>query len=389
MVRTRPIALAAALLALAACGGAQSDTQQFIDATPDVAGQTIEVTGDPSEQAFLPDVGGGDVGRLVAPRSLDKPPAWLQRTREAIGYLNRHVRMVLEPVADLVKQSAQGAKNGDTKTFGPKDYTLPSGDTVTMKLVVKKLAAGKFGFKLFAKPQGGADASYLAVLAGHLTRGDLPHRGRGVLGVDLDALKTVAPSFPGQGKLLNAFAHAGDQKVLIYRLKGFTPDASLHAPVSAVFYGHRVMPTRETRVRTAVLADLYDPSGTGTSQDELVLSRLHWIPGTGGLAALAVMGGDIPADHVVLGRACWDASEQEVFKQLVYCQRPASPSTCASLLTDASGNSVPFEGDKTACAAALDVDTETAPAAADDTGVEAGAPASPDELPPTDLPSDF
>lgn len=363
------MALFAAAALAAGCGGQQQPNQEFADATPDVSGQALEVSGDPSEGvAAIADPGDGygtDESRLAT------GPEYLRNVREAIRELNEHVRKLLEPVAALIVETAKAGQ--DQAVYGPKDR-----GNATFLLTVKRLAPNKYGWKLEAKPLGGQDSQYVKVAAGRMVKGAAPHRGRGVLGLDLDAYASVDSSFKGQGRLMNAFAHQGEHKVLVYRLKGFTPDPAVHAPVDAAFAGHRLMPSRETRVRVASLTDLVP----GPAGRELVLSRAHFIPGVGGRADIGVAGGDVAAGTYYFGRACWDRSELETFKILAQCEigKLPSPSTCTVLK---------LVGDRSTCAEALGADADVGTDARDSTDLEPGAPTNTDEPPPEAIPSDF
>jgi len=207
---------------------------------------------------------------------------------------------------------------GQVRVYGPKDQ-----DGATWQLTIKKIAAGRFGWKVEAKPIGSDDTAYMIVMAGGIQRGLEPHRGRGVVGVNLDNLKTVlGATFNGQGKMLAAFAHlenaAGTQegKSLAYLLHGFTPDSTVHDPVDAAFVGHKLLPSGATGIRLLAKVNL---SATATDAKENVALRVKWIPGVGGAGAVRAWGGDIADGTWYRGFACWDAQELEGFKVVESC----------------------------------------------------------------------
>lgn len=312
MRQTRSALLAAALFAVSACGRMGDDP--YVEALPDVEGLALEITGAVSEGAALSSTQQALEGTV---------PEYLQNARQAVAYLNGEIKRVITPIAELAAANAGKAQPGDVRMYGPKDR-----GNFTFRLYIKKLTETRFGWRLEAKPLGGADDQYVRVAGGALTKGELPHRGRGMIGIDLDALKTLDSTFVGQGKLFCGFAHVGDTKTLIYRLAGFTPDLSKHDPVNAIFTGHRLMPSRATRVR---LAGNFDVVKT-TDAKELVRSRVRYIPGVGGRADILATEGDVPAGKVYLGSACWDAQESEGFAVLRVCDQGA-PDTCTVVET--------------------------------------------------------
>jgi hypothetical protein len=121
-------------------------------------------------------------------------------------------------------------------------------------LLVTRVAGNHFAWKLEVKVTGDQTAAYVPFAAGTTFKapGDGAHRGRGTIGVDLDAYKTVNTGFPGQGKLFVAFSHHGvgmsdadggtddlKSKTLVYVLRNFSADTSQWQPVDALFYAHK------------------------------------------------------------------------------------------------------------------------------------------------------
>src|SRR5690606_3712731 len=145
------------------------------------------------------------------------------------------------------------------------------------------------------------DSAYEAVMGGLFQAGELPRRGRGTMGIDLDRLARVDADFKGSGQLLVGFAHVLDYKVLAYRLRNSSPAVTAHPPVDAIFSGWRA-PTGVRRVRLAVHANVAD---SPTAAEELVLVRSRWLPGLGGRADAVVLSGDVPAGRALVANACW------------------------------------------------------------------------------------
>ncbi|MFN7131040.1 MAG: hypothetical protein ACK4N5_03090, partial [Myxococcales bacterium] len=179
------------------------------------------------------------------------------------------------------------------------------------RFTMKKLGERKFAWKLEGKPKGGDDAAYRVVLAGGILRGAEKNRGRGKLGIDGDALAAIDPALKVRGKLLTGFWHGTrGAKSLAYALKEFTPDVEQHQPVSALFRALRG-PNGGTLVRFAVRANVGGSPDPATK--ELLIARVRWLPGVGGRADAVALQGDVPADHVYVSNACWNAQLQSGF----------------------------------------------------------------------------
>lgn len=358
-MRTRAMLLGAVMV-LAACG--RQDDDQFAEATPDLAGLTLELTGAAEEKALVSEEGVQRQGLHA------EAPQLLKETRQAIGWLNAHVRKVVEPIAELVAAGGAKIAPGDSRVYGPKDR-----GNATFRLTVKRLSAERFAYKLEAKPLGSGDEAYKLVAGGTLAKGQLPHRGRGTFGVDVDALKSVDSSVKGAGKLFCGFAHVGDTKTLLYMLKGFSPDTSTIEPVTAAFVGHRLMPSRATRIRLAALTNL---ENSPTAAKELVRARVRYLPGVGGRADALATGGDVPQGKVYFASACWDAQEHEGFAVLRLCTR-GDLTSCQVLAT---------RGQRENCKPGLE--SEAAPPENElDGALEEGAPAE-GVVAPTEMPSE-
>jgi hypothetical protein len=231
------------------------------------------------------------------------------------------------------------------------------------------------------------------VAAGALRRiNNHAHRGAGVTGIDLDAYASIDASSHAQGKLFNAFKHVGDDgeaKVLVYRLKGFTADSTQTPPADAIIYGHRT-PSGEAVVRVVAVSESLGPIPPSTTDAglELMLARLHWIPGIGGRAdlyfpTLNAQGqspnGDVPAGKFIVARSCWDAGEQEGFKAVLLCT--------AGQPVDMNNCQVGITGSAAACRPGVDTDNQPTDADKDSIAPEPGAPAVLDDQPPAQMPA--
>ncbi|HEY7724774.1 MAG TPA: hypothetical protein VH880_05540 [Anaeromyxobacteraceae bacterium] len=377
------LGLAAAAL-LAACGqNAAGDP--YADATPDAAGLVLETSGSPNDGLALAGADGpAPTATAAAALAACQPYQWFCGIQQGIAGLNTYVRALVGPVEQMVKLPYTSPAP-DVRVYGPIDVA----GVGTFKLTVKKASDALYRWKLEAKKLGAPDADYQIVLAGQMVPGLLPHRGHGLIGIDLDALASAlnpaapgAPVFKGAGKILAGFAHVGDQKAVAYLLKGFVPDvtAAGASPIDLAFVGHKLADGR-TRVRLAGQQDFV----TTTAAVETLISRAGWWPGKGGRAAVAIGGGDLPAGHVFLALSCFNAAESEVYRDLFDCTLAGCSPVPEANLPDPAYR----VGTPALCALGTDLHDENSPppeTAKDSTASEPGAPATPD-APPADFTS--
>jgi hypothetical protein len=358
-----------AALVLAACGGKDDavDDTEFVEATPDLAGTSLEINSQAAAEdgaALIAEGFGVNQGELNG-----QGQEFLEGARLQVKAVNAALKEAITPIVELVNAGGAEAEPGDVLVYGPKDRA-----NATFLFTIKKVTEQRYVWKLQARPLGSTDdAAYKIVAAGGLTKGEVAHRGRGTIGINLDNLKAVAPNFTGQGKLMASFAHtAGNDKALAYRLANFTPNLATHEPVTGAFVGHRLQPSGATRVR---VFGKYNLKNTATAAKENVFARLRFIPGVGGRADVFAAGGDIAADKFFIGSACWDAQEMEKFRILRQCTKGEPLTSC----TVVPGSVV---GDRSACPA-VDLRGDDAPPAGnpDDVAQEPDAPVQPEPVP--------
>ena len=410
---TKRLGVGALVLALTACGGNDS-TGDYAAATPDVAGLALETSGGASDGlALRADAPPGNTANALTAATATTCQPWQQlcRIREGVKGINLYVRAVVEPVEALARTKPASETTG-TRVYGPVDAPAAS-PVATFLLTVKKDAdADTFKFKLEGKSIGGDDSKYVVVMAGKLKRGDLPHRGRGVLAIDLTKLSALnlsgAPvdGFEGAGQLLASFAHVGQAKSLAYVLKGFVPDTTVAGatPLDAAFVGHKT-PSGETRVRLASVDEYLAPNPTlvpvpADAGPELLLARARWVPGLGGRAAVLVKDVITPGDvasygpsatipfvpDFFLGVSCFDKDELEGYHRLFACTK--TPAVGARPCVNVTPATWPA-GTVTAClpdtaidaAGAAESDVPPADADKSSTTPEPDAPAMPDAAP--------
>jgi hypothetical protein len=367
MMRMSKSVMLGAALVLAACGGKNDgvDDTEYVEATPDLSGTALEINGEAAAEEGAALIAEGFAAREDELNG--QGPEFLEKARLEVRALNSALKEAITPIVELVNRGGAAAQPGDVLVYGPVDRA-----NATFKFTIKKATQQRFVWKLEARPLGSTDDSaYKVVAVGGLTKGEMAHRGRGTIGVNLDNLKSVAPDFPGQGKLMASFAHSGTgDKTLAYRLVGFTPNTANHEPVTGAFVGHRRMPSGATRIR---VFGQYNLQNTATSLKENVAARIRWIPGIGGRADIFAAGGDIAADKFYIGSACWDRQEMERFRILRQCTKGAPLTECTVVATS---------GTRDACPSA-ELGGEIAPPSGDpnDVSQEPDAPAQPDPVP--------
>jgi hypothetical protein len=403
---TLRLTLAAALaLGLAACGNVTPD---FAGGTPDAAGLTLETTGGTGDGLIASTASGGAALTVEASSALAPAAITCQsyeftcNIRRSIMGVNLFVRGALEPVEALIASGPVSKPSDDVRVYGP--MALPVASPVaSFRLSVKFMGNDTFRWKLEAQALTPPDAPFLIVMAGQLHRGDLPHRGTGFIGIDVDQLNAVNPTaFPGQGKLLAAFAHVGLQKALVYAAKQFQV-AGMAAPVTAMFTGWKNS-LGQARVRLAAIDDFVAASGTAPA-NELLLSRIGYWPLLGGRTAVAVLGGNVPDYSVAgfdvkvfVGIECFGAGIGVTYRALFVCgtntilsRNECRPDTSfdndpakAVGIDPLDPNDGPVAG---ACAAGTELYDPATGLGTDpsSTAMEPGAPATPD-APPSVMP---
>src|SRR3990170_5170083 len=195
MYRLRITLIGLLALALGACGGNNPQTDEFLAATPDVDGLTLEI-GDGSTIHPTLDVG-SSLESQATPAVVTpcEPYMYLCNIHAALSGLNRYVRTAIAPVEALARTTPTEV-SPTIRVYGPVDApAAPAVPVASFRLTVKKGLVW-FYWKLEGKPISAADDAYVLVAAGAIrrTHGDWPHRGRGYLGINLDNLFTLNPS---------------------------------------------------------------------------------------------------------------------------------------------------------------------------------------------------
>lgn len=361
----KSVVLGAALVFASACGNNSTvEDTEYVEATPDLSGTALEINGEAAAEegaALIAEGFGVNAAELNG-----TGPEFLEGARATVKTLNGTLKMAIAPIVELTNSGAveQDTQVKEVLTYGPKDV----GDA-NWRFKMKKLAANRFAWKLEARAKGSTDdAAFKVVAAGGLAKGAKAHRGRGTIGVNLDNYKAVVPSATGEGKLLASFAHtAGDDKALAYRLKGFTPNPATFQPLTGAFVGHRLLPSKATRIR--IFAH-YNLAQSETAAKERVFSTLRFVPGMGGRADVLAVGGDIPADKVYMGAACWDPQEKETFKVLRVCVKGTLNCT-----------KIAESGTREACPSDWRNDVEAPSDNTDNTAQEPGSPTDAEPVP--------
>jgi hypothetical protein len=150
-------------------------------------------------------------------------------------------------------------------------------------------------------------------------------------------------------------------------------------------YGHKT-PSGEAVVRVAAISETLAPASSTTPDagPELMLARLHWIPGTGGRADVffpstagqgTTTNGDVPAGKFIVAKSCWDKAEVEGYKLVSICDA-TSKTTCDTTVT----------GDRSACQSGVDQDDDVSGTDEQhDISEDHGAPGSLDDIPSSSM----
>jgi hypothetical protein len=231
-------------------------------------------------------------------------PEAIDQARASAEAINAGVRAALNPIRDLLRTAPAGEEE-DTLTYGPMTVGGAS-----YRFTMRRLAADRrFGWKLEVQ-SGGGDGAFALAAGGLIQVGDTPRRGRGTMGVDMDAMSAADPAVPGKGKLLIGFVHTGsgdganDAKVLHVSLRGYTADPSAVAAMTAEVFAWR-RGTSANQVRIVARANV---ATTVTAADEVIAIKLRWQRDVGARADAAATGGDIAAGEVLRATTCTDAT---------------------------------------------------------------------------------
>jgi hypothetical protein len=324
------------VLALPACGSGQNSSNN--EAVPEQAAFELGVTDDPASEATatsedsVDPASDVDAGMDAATGALDIAPE-LAAARDAVRDLNQALRRFMQPIVALVRDSDPASDTGSTRTWGP----VTRGETEFV-FVLHHGTGRHYGWILRARPAG-SSGDYTIVAAGGITVGYAPRRGRGTIGLDLDALGSVDPTVAARGKLLVAFAHAQHGSVVGYRLAGFSPDPTTVEPIDAL--AQRVhLDGGYNRVRLAYRGNLPE---SATDAPELVLARLRHQRGVGGRSDALVTSGDVPDGHVFVVNECWDKALASGYRLVRDCPSDApGGDACVVVVT---------RGDQAACSA--------------------------------------
>ena len=161
------------------------------------------------------------VTATASPASTCAPTDTTCDVRPAATSVNQALQSVLMPVAMLL--DSPGTRDGDRTVYGPMQAGTPGSNgnaTAVFRLSVRRSTPAAT-WKLEATPLG-STSGWRTVFTGSMVPGDRSRRGKGVLGVDLDALASVnAAAYPDGGKVLASFDDVGGQKSTDYHLQAF------------------------------------------------------------------------------------------------------------------------------------------------------------------------
>jgi hypothetical protein len=220
-------------------------------------------------------------------------PPLLDDARRAAGGVNAGLRAALDPIRNLLQSVPTEA--GGTVVYGP---AAAGGASYRLTLRTLSSADRHYGWTLESRPPASAGA-FATVAGGDIRVGDQPRRGRGVIGVDCDALAAADSTVVCRGKIREGFAHDGEEKLLQVALDAYTPDGARIAPLDARLFAWR-RGFYSNAVRLVVRADL----APATTAPETVAIKLLWRRDVGVRADAAASGGDLPPDTVMRASSC-------------------------------------------------------------------------------------
>lgn len=322
----------------AACGSREEGAvpADELDGVPELAAvhmsltDATDVEGAASDDDRIDlDAVADDLDLIVVPEEAAED---LVAGQHAIRQLNDALRSFLGPVVKLVRNTEPSVRVGASRVWGP----VTRGD-VEYRLMVRHAAEGRFSWRLDARSTG-APSAFRRVALGRLVRGDEARRGKGGMGLDLDALAAIDDGVKARGKVLVGFRHGDAGTTLGYSLTSFTPDVDSKPAIDALLRGVHLK-QGINRVRLAYHGDV---AGSASDAQEFVLARLRHARGIGGRSDVIALGGDVPEGQIWVRSQCWSAKLAKTFAEVQLCplETPIDLSACAVLETS---------GDVTAC----------------------------------------
>src|SRR5688572_9285144 len=315
------------MLAASACGDkdtTSADPQQeneYLEGLPEQAALELRLTEDVGAEALATaadaivedDAAGAAatsdaLGSLQQALEAEAAPG-VARTAEAVRDLNQALRNFLQPIVALARNTEPTLVERNVAMWGP----VTRGVT-EYRLFVKRGVLRRYGWLLQARPEGDA-GEFANVAAGDIQVGTRVRRGRGTVGVDLDALGEVDPTVAARGKVLASFAHGPLGTALAYALKDFTRDAEDSTPIAALFQGVHLSGGLN-RVRLAFYGNVPE---TATDAEEFVLARVRHQRGEGGRADMLVAGGDVEQGRLFVVSECWSGGLASAYRIVRDC----------------------------------------------------------------------
>lgn len=300
---------------LLACSS-NSDGDAELEGVPEEAAFALSVTDDASTEGSASDDDAIDPTAAEVSSSLDavtqavtsNVAPELRNCRDAARALNQALRRFMQPIVLMVRNTEPTTTQGRVKVWGP----LTRGET-EYRFVLRNGALRRHGWLLEARAAGSDDA-FTQVAAGSIAVGFAPRRGKGAIGVDLDALASVDPTVTERGAVLARFAHGAEGSIVGYRLRDFVGERGTE-PVNALVQGVHLK-GGTNRVRLAYRGNLPE---SASSAPELLLARARHQRGVGGRADVVVVGGDVAAGRAWIVTECWDAELAADFRRVVSC----------------------------------------------------------------------
>lgn len=331
------------VLGLTGCGstakdgpGTNDEASEELDGVPELGAVQMGLTEDPEtegtateEDMVDPSAVADDLDLVEVPENAAED---MVAGQHAIRELNQGLRNFLTPVVKLVRNNPPDQQIGALRMWGP-----VAKNGVEYRLLLRNATTGRYSWRLDGRAEG-SDDGFQRIAVGALVRGDEARRGKGALGVDLDALGELDGDVKARGLVLVGFRHGEAGTTVGYGLKDFTADPSQKDGVDAILQGVHLK-GGANRVRLAFHGDV---EGTDSDAEELVLARLRHLRGVGGRSDLLIVGGDIPDGQAWIRSQCWTAKLEKVFSEVQLCPitTPVDLSVCQVLETD---------GDVTAC----------------------------------------
>lgn len=233
--------------------------------------------------------------------------------------------LVLLGLLHLIVEQYPTSRTADSRTWGP--WTPGGLDPLTYRAVVKKTGARDYTYAIDARPRAStADADFLPLLDGNVTKAALGDKGKGKMTLHFDHLRKLRADACEVGTVVGTFDDTGPAASLDVRFQQFAnnnpqnPLCKKDAPADAAYHYDRAADGAGNFV-FSLTANIHraDQNKPGLETSTV---RSRWAADGRGRSDVKITGAEVTADlqaaHLsdafVSASQCWDGSFKTVYE---------------------------------------------------------------------------